>query len=349
MAYYRYSNSYPGKDGEITVRSMTPIAPQAEHSSYFVHRCYTSEKDDSSYYYVVSLGHEKSWPQKEIVNRNCDRFIIHYVLRGCGEFQGKPVHAGQFFFTHPYEVHTIRADEKDPMEFYYIGTAGPGVEDLMRRSGFFSIPSIQDFHFTEQIAPAFFDALYCMHDENDTELYFLSLLLRLLSLHQKEKVRSATENSKMHAFLYYKEALILIQTYLTEGITPKDIAQHLHVSPSYLRAIFSRFCKYSVQELIIRKRIECAANRLTFENESVAQVAAAVGYSDYTLFSKIFKKYTGMSPQTYKKRHCQISVLTENIHEELPPSESRPPEAVADKKDPCQNATAPAKKDRSDR
>ena len=60
---------------------------------------------------------------------------------------------------------------------------------------------------------------------------------------------------------------------------------------------------------MIRKRMECAANKLTFENYTVRQAAALTGYSDYTLFSKLFKKYTGVSPRTYKKENRQIPLL----------------------------------------
>ena len=315
MAYYRYSASYPDKDGnELTVRSMVPFSPETEKNLYYCHRYYTSEKDDSPYYYVVSLGHQKGWPGRFHGPRTVDRFIIHYVVGGKGEFQGEPVEAGQFFFTHPYETHTIRDDDQDPMEYYYIGIAGPGTEELMRRTGFFSIPKIHRFQFADQLPSVFHNALYQTHPKNDTELYLLSTFYYLLSLHQQENAKSASEHNRMDAFLYYKEALIFIQNYLLEGITAKDVAQHLHISPSYLRVIFSRYCKYSLRELMIRKRMECAASRLTFENVSVMQAAALVGYSDYTLFSKIFKKYTGMSPLAYKKQRCQIPILPENVN-----------------------------------
>ena len=82
MAFYRYSASYPGKDGEITTRSLTPFSLETEKNPYYCHRCYTSEKDDSSYYYVISLGHEKGWSNKSIGPRTVDRFIIHYVVEG---------------------------------------------------------------------------------------------------------------------------------------------------------------------------------------------------------------------------------------------------------------------------
>ncbi len=314
MAFYRYSASYPGKDGEYTVRSMTPFSAETEKSPYYCHRCYTSEKDDSSHYYVVSFGHEKSWPGKMMGPRTVDRFILHYVLHGTGSFQGEEVHAGQFFFTHPYEAYSIYTDPEDPMEFYYIGIAGPGTEELMKSTGFLSIPKILPFGFAEEIVPALHPALYAPPSNRDLEHYFLSIFLSLVSLHASENIANASDHRKMDAFHYYKEALMFVQDYLLEGITPADVARHLHISPSYLRVIFSRYCKYSLRELLIRKRIECAASRLTFENISVAQVASLVGYNDYTLFSKLFKKYTGMSPLTYKKQNCNIPILPENVN-----------------------------------
>lgn len=318
MSYYRYSFSYPEKgekgekaekDGSVTFRSPSPISLENEKSPHFVHRYYTSEKDDSPFYYIVSIGHEKSWPSKAILSRTIERFILHYVVAGKGTFQGKPVHAGQFFFSHPYETHSICADPEDPMEFYYISVAGPGLQELILMTGFYSVPSICDYHFEDQIAPAFHDALYKTHPQNDPELYLLSLFHRLMSFHRMENTGTSADSTKMNAFQYYKAALTFIQEFLTDGITPRDVAEHLHISPSYLRLIFSRFCKYSVRELLVRKRIECAASRLTFDGDSVQQAAAFAGYSDYTLFSKIFKKYTGISPYAYKKQDSHPDLL----------------------------------------
>lgn len=317
MAFYRYSASYPEGGGERCIRSTVPFSPDAEQSPYYSHRYYTSEKDDSSFYYIVSIGHEKSWPGKFLGPRSLDRFVIHYVVAGKGSFNGEPVQKGQFFLTHPYDAHTILTDRDDPMEFYYIGISGPGKEELMKNAKLFSAPQIQKFRFEDHVVREFNDALYRQHPDHDTEYYLIGMFFRLLSLHVQESAHTTYDNRKKDAFLYYKEALIFIQNYLLEGITPAEVAEHLHISPSYLRLIFSKYCKYSLRELLVRKRIECAASRLTFQNISVSQAATLVGYSDYTMFSRIFKKYTGVSPMDYKKRHCQISVLEENINENI--------------------------------
>ena len=317
MAFYRYSATYytGAKDGP-TIRSLVPFSLENEKNQYYCHRYYTHDEDDAQYCYVVSLGHEMGSPCHVMGPRAINRFIIHYVMNGHGYYNDKEVHAGQIFITHPYAEHTIRHSSDAPLEFYYIGISGTGTEELMKRTGFFTLPDVIDFSFAERIPPIFYDALYCTHPNTDIELYLLGVFYKLMALHKEENANTLAGFAKLDSYAYYKAARKFIDDYLLDGITPNDVATHLHISPSYLRAIFSKYCKYSLRELLIRRRIECAASRLTYDNYSVTEAAALVGYEDYTLFSKLFKKYTGVSPQVYKKQHCNIPVVAEDINRE---------------------------------
>ena len=42
---------------------------------------------------------------------------------------------------------------------------------------------------------------------------------------------------------------------------------------------------------------------LEYSQCTVYSAANAIGYGDYTQFSKLFKKYMGVSPSTYKNTH----------------------------------------------
>ena len=304
MSYYRFALVYHTAQGhEKRLRSLTPLpSSEVEKHDYYSYRYYTSEKDDSPDCHVISLGHDLSYPAKRHGPRSINRFILHYVIRGKGVFKGNTVRAGQVFFTHPYEEVLIDSDLKEPLEFYYIGIAGPGTEAIMKNAGFFSVPSIVECPFIDRIPSLFYEPLFEAHSDTDPDYYLMSFFLRLMSLHKVHNIK-ATETPTDDAFFYYKQALMFIEEYLLSGITPSDVAQFLHISPSYLRVIFSRYCKFSLRELLIRKRIECAASHLVFHQCSVVEAANLCGYEDYTLFSRIFKKYTGMSPQTYKNLH----------------------------------------------
>lgn len=304
MSYYRYASVFLKEAApEKHNRSLTPIPlTELEKHPYFSYRYYTSEKDDSPDCHVISLGRDVSYPGKLHGPRSVNRFILHYIIRGTGKFNGKSISHGQVFFTHPYEKLTIESSVDDPLDFYYIGIAGPGTETIMKKAGFFTLPGIIDCPFIDRIPTLFYEPLFETHPDSDPDYYLMSFFLQLMAIHKTYNIKTP-DTPTDDAFFYYKQALIFIEEYLLNGITPNDVAQYLHISPSYLRVIFSRYCKYSLRELLIRKRIECAASHLVFDQCSVVEASNLCGYEDYTMFSRIFKKYTGMSPQAYKNAH----------------------------------------------
>ncbi len=307
MPFYRYGARYVFNDNGndyYSIRSLVPFSLENEKSRYFVHNCYTTEKDDSQSIYVASFGYERDWPEKVEGPKSKDRFTICYVMSGRGYINGAEVNAGQFFFVHPYENHIITQDKNDPMEYYYISVAGKGTVELMQSAGFLSIPKISNFHFGDKVAELIGGALYKTPENVDYELYFYGVFIQLMAYHRKENKSVLNNAVKLDRYAYYKKAMTFITECILDGVTAADVAKHLHISPSYLRNIFSEFCQYSVRELIIRKKMDCAMNYMICDDYTVERVARLLGYEDYNQFSKIFKKYTGMSPLAYKKANA---------------------------------------------
>ena len=126
------------------------------------------------------------------------------------------------------------------------------------------------------------------------------MFFHLISLHRPYNIASIDSESDA-TLNYYRDALNYVKEYLCNGITPNDVAEFLHLSPSYLRTIFRKHCEYSLQEYMIRKRIEMAADQLKHGNHSVKEAATAVGYDDPAQFCKMFKKHMGVSPKKYRE------------------------------------------------
>ena len=59
----------------------------------------------------------------------------------------------------------------------------------------------------------------------------------------------------------------------------------------------------SPNEYIIELRLQFAKNLLDNTNMSIKQISERVGYSDQYFFSRIFKKYLGISPQSYRNKN----------------------------------------------
>ncbi|MEH7272283.1 response regulator transcription factor [Neobacillus vireti] len=98
-----------------------------------------------------------------------------------------------------------------------------------------------------------------------------------------------------------KEIDQYIIEHLSENITSIIMANHLHLNPSYFSRYFKQLTGENFTDYVHRFKIRIAISMLTERFESVEFITYSLGYSDRTYFSKIFKKYTGMSPGEYKK------------------------------------------------
>ena len=89
------------------------------------------------------------------------------------------------------------------------------------------------------------------------------------------------------------------ENYMNE-ISFLDLAKVCHVSRSHLSALFKKEVGCSFPEYLVNFRIHKATKLLKEENLMVSEVAELVGYQDVAHFSKMFKKYMGVSPKTVK-------------------------------------------------
>ena len=125
-------------------------------------------------------------------------------------------------------------------------------------------------------------------------------------------MREIIETPKLHQmgcnFETYNKSYAVkrIITYLTENYEHKisldQIAHNMYLSPVYISKIFKEETGESPINYLIKIRLEKAKEILETEGGgSIKNIANAVGYEDVYHFSKLFKKYYGISPQHYRK------------------------------------------------
>lgn len=306
VSFYRYACETEREDGATGyTRSLIPISYEAvTANAFFTYRYYTSESENeqhSTRAYIVSVGYERRSPRRHSIHPY-NRFAIHYITKGRGIYRNSPVKAGQLLFVPPYQERNFDSDPEDPLEFYYITVAGEGSEEIITNAGFEHSGSLLNCPYIDRIPPLFRAPLFGKDADSDPGLYLLGFFYQLAALHKNYSIK-AQDLPKDKAFFYYKQALAYIEVYLLDGLTPNDIAQYLHISPPYLRKIFAKYSKYSLREYLLRKKIRHAADQLRYSQCTVIAAANSIGYDDYTQFSKIFKKYMGMSPLYYRKTH----------------------------------------------
>jgi two-component system response regulator YesN len=83
-------------------------------------------------------------------------------------------------------------------------------------------------------------------------------------------------------------------------ISLSDISGQIYMSQSYLSYSFKRQTGKNLVEYINEVKIEKAKEMLMDPKVRIKDVYHKVGFSDYSYFSRVFKRVTGTSPLNYR-------------------------------------------------
>jgi AraC-like DNA-binding protein/ligand-binding sensor protein len=97
-----------------------------------------------------------------------------------------------------------------------------------------------------------------------------------------------------------KKALIYISKNFNSDVSLEDVAYQVHLHPSYFSTMFKQAIGSSFREYLNMVRIEESTRLLTNTDYSIIDIAVANGFDDQSYFSKVFKKYTGMTPKQFR-------------------------------------------------
>lgn len=176
----------------------------------------------------------------------------------------------------------------------------------------------------EAILDSFPECYYLEGEEETLEL--LSLFARLAS-HASSSLtadwRTMRINADLTAILYkcmrhiepaggereeaeshgrvVREAYEYIGENFTRPLPLGEIAEALHVSPSYLHALFKRSVGMTPARLVTLRRIDRAKSLISAGEKSMLEIALEVGFCSQSHFNKVFLKECGVTPATYRK------------------------------------------------
>ncbi|MDL2300784.1 PocR ligand-binding domain-containing protein [Lachnospiraceae bacterium OttesenSCG-928-D06] len=97
-----------------------------------------------------------------------------------------------------------------------------------------------------------------------------------------------------------RKAMIYISKHFNEPLTLEEVALHVHLHPSYFSTIFKQSIGSTFKEYLNMVRIEESKRLLSNTDFSIIDIAVAIGFEDQSYFSKVFKKYTGLTPKQYR-------------------------------------------------
>lgn len=117
--------------------------------------------------------------------------------------------------------------------------------------------------------------------------------------------------------------LLAVQAYVeqhfTEELNLTALAQLAGWSPSHLCAEFKRFFGAPIIHYALQLRMNHAAFLLRDHNRRIGEIAEASGHRDIYTFSKLFRRYFGVSPRLFRELNtkeqsaCLSSVQTKKL------------------------------------
>ncbi|MBQ4145049.1 MAG: helix-turn-helix transcriptional regulator [Clostridia bacterium] len=83
-------------------------------------------------------------------------------------------------------------------------------------------------------------------------------------------------------------------------ITTEMLAGRLHISEGHFCHIFKEIVGKSAKEYLIEIRLQKATDLIRTTDLTITEIALSCGFSDSNYFSRLFKKYIGHTPSTYR-------------------------------------------------
>lgn len=255
---------------------------------------------------VIECGHQVCEISHVVGPSVRNMYLLHYIHSGKGVFRtaGKEycLKAGQGFLVRPNILNYYAPDPNDPWVYSWIGFQGVKAEFFLR-SAYLDIDPILDFENSEVLGTYFCDMLRVRDLKKGKETTLLGILYNILSycMENSPMPINKTQNAGNQC-KYLDDAIEFIKINYEKDISIKDIAKHLNINEKYLCTIFKNSINASPYHFLLETRFERAIELMKDKQLTISDISRSVGYKDILLFSKMFKRYKGLSPREYRKQ-----------------------------------------------
>jgi two-component system response regulator YesN len=102
--------------------------------------------------------------------------------------------------------------------------------------------------------------------------------------------------TKQEAQLQVDKIVHYIRSNIEKDIHRSDIASAVYLSEGYISRLFRKEKNISLKEFITEEKINVARNLIRTTSLPISTIAMKVGYNNFSYFSQVYKKITGISP-----------------------------------------------------
>ena len=127
-----------------------------------------------------------------------------------------------------------------------------------------------------------------------------SIVIQLLSRFLLAQSEAKTEDHEKDG-VGIEKAIRYIKENAGDNITVQQLADITCLSPDYFSKIFKKNMGIGPLEYINTRRLQRVKLLLLTTDKSIDQIGREVGFGSTSYFLRVFKKYEGVTPRTYRK------------------------------------------------
>lgn len=115
--------------------------------------------------------------------------------------------------------------------------------------------------------------------------------------------RRCEDPGTQHAVREVAAAVHVVRGHLKENLSAAELARRAGVSERQLQRKLREVMGITPHELVMRLRIQAAAEALTRRADTLSDIALEHGFCDQSAFTQQFRKRTGMTPRQFRQKH----------------------------------------------
>lgn len=272
-------------------------------NSHYYLQDHTTQPPSGRLLYITSASYGRDWLSLMHTHSFTELF---YVLDGegyfCTENHKVPLKKDALIIINPSTRHTEKSSETNPLKYMVLGIDDARFTFSSSQEDSFYI---YDFHPHQSlILPILEDMLReirnkKIHHEEICLHYFSILLLRIQQITGEDFVLSLADDIPPEC-ARLKEYM---NSHYRDAITLDTLAEISHQNKYYLSHVFSRTFGISPINYLLERRILHSKELLKNFDYTITQIANLSGFSSANYFTQSFKKYTGMTPKSYRKKY----------------------------------------------
>ena len=142
------------------------------------------------------------------------------------------------------------------------------------------------------------DSIRNHYDEITINYIVTSILCEIHSQFYWEYNADKCANAKAKQIYYDINDYVKLN--YNQNLKISEIALHFGYNEKYISYLFNSFSGMPLKKFIMNVKIDAANYLLSDTNDSIAEIASSLGFTDSHNFSTMYKKVVGMTPSEYR-------------------------------------------------